>query len=125
MVAAWIELGAMTIPLSPVLVVDDDPRARGTAVELLRELGVKVFDAYNGATALHIMEQHPEIRLLLVDVRMPGMRGPELADLARKLRPELKVVLMSGYMNDPDVPSHVSFVPKPLRLDILTHVLMT
>lgn len=115
----------MAIQLPTVLVVDDDPRARATAVDLLRELGFKVFDAYNGATALHILEQHSEIRLLLVDVRMPGMRGPQLADLARKLRPELKVVLMSGYTNDPDVPSHMSFVRKPLRWDVLTNVLMT
>ena len=109
----------MLSSISTVLVVDDDPMARATAVDLLADLGCKVYDAYNGATALKLVELHPEIRLLFLDVRMPGMSGPELAEAARKLRPELKIVFMSGYVEHRHVPSHVPFVRKPLRLDVV------
>src|SRR5215208_1749298 len=109
----------MLSPVSTVLVVDDNPIARATAVDLFTDLELKVFDAYDGAIALRLIEQHPEISLMFVDVRMPGMSGPELAETARKLRPHMKIVFMSGYVEDPDVPSHVSFVRKPLRLDAL------
>jgi CheY-like chemotaxis protein len=59
-----------------VLVVDDNPLARATAVHLFEDLGFKVVDAYNGAAALQLIAAQPEIGLLFVDVRMPGMSGP-------------------------------------------------
>jgi len=80
-----------------VLVVEDVPQIRATAVQLFQELGCEVFDAYNGQSALKILEAHPEIQVLFADVRMPGMSGPELMEEARRLRPNLNVVLTSGY----------------------------
>jgi CheY-like chemotaxis protein len=62
-----------------VLVVEDVPQIRATAVQLFQELGCEVFDAYNGQSALKILEARPEIQVLFADVRMPGMSGPELA----------------------------------------------
>ena len=114
-------MSAMSVPFSTVLVVDDNPIARFTAVHLFEHLGFKVVDAYNGATALRIIEANPRIGLLFVDVRMPGMSGPELAEAARKLRPELKIVFTSGLVEEHDVPSHASFVPKPLRLEAIAN----
>ena len=94
-----------------VLVVEDIPQVRATAVRILRELGWRVFDAYNGSTALEILRGHGEIGILFTDVRMPSMSGIELAAAARHLRPTLKVVLTSGRG-----PSGRScFVPKPWR----------
>src|SRR5215212_8896722 len=78
-----------------VLVVDDGPQIRATAVPLFQELGCEVFDAYNGQSALKILEARREIQVLLAGVRMPGMSGPELAHVARWLRPDLRVVLTS------------------------------
>ena len=98
-----------------VLVVEDNPLSRATAVEMFRDLGFTVFDAYNGQYALKLLQAHPEIRVLFADVRMPGMSGPELAEVAQRLRPDLKIVLTSGYVGQEDVPSHVCFVPKPWR----------
>ncbi len=53
---------------------------------------------------------------------MPGMSGPELADEARRLRPDLSVVLTSGYVGKEEVPEDIPFVPKPFRMDSLTVV---
>ena len=50
---------------------------------------------------------------------MPGMSGTELAEVAQRLRPDLKIVLTSGYVSRKDVPSYLAFVPKPWREDDL------
>ena len=98
-----------------VLVVEDVPQIRATAVELFRALGCEVFDAYNGHGALKILEAHPEIQVLFADIRMPGMNGPELAQVARRLRPDLRIVLTSsGYVSRDNVPDGIPFVPKDL-----------
>ena len=72
--------------------------SRATAVDMFIDLGFAVFDAYNGYHVLALLERHPEISLLFVDVRMPGMSGPELAELVRPRRPDIKIVLTSGYV---------------------------
>ena len=106
-----------------VLVVDDNPLARATAVHLFEDLGFKVVDAYNGATALQLLAAHPDIGLLFVDVRMPGMSGPELAEAARRARPQLKIVFTSGYVGRKDVPPDVPFVPEPWRVDAVAEAI--
>jgi CheY-like chemotaxis protein len=105
-----------------VLVVEDVPQIRATAVQLFQELGCAVFDAYNGREALRILEARPEIQVLFADVRMPGMSGPELAQVARRLRPNLRIVLTSGYVSREEVPGDIPFVPKPWRTDDLAQV---
>ena len=100
-----------------VLVVEDNPMSRATAVGMFEDLGFTVFDAYSGNTALALLEAHPEIGLVFTDVRMPGMSGPELAEVVRQRRPDIKIVLTSGYVGEEDVPGGLSFVPKPWRVD--------
>src|SRR5215204_4750097 len=100
-----------------VLVVEDNPMSRATAVDMFIDLGFAVFDAYNGYHALALLERHPEISLLFVDVRMPGMSGPELAELVRQRRPDIKIVLTAGYVSEESLASDVHFVPKPWRVD--------
>ena len=70
-----------------------------------------------GITRLPFLDAHPEIGLLFIDVRMPGMSGPELAKVVRKRRPDLKLLLTSGYVGPEGVPSDLPFVPKPWRVD--------
>lgn len=96
-----------------VLVVDDNPIARAAAVDLFTDLGFRVHDSYDGAGALRLLRAHPGIGVLFVDVRMPGMTGPELAQAAVALRPDLKVVFTSGYVDASTLPEAASFVPKP------------
>jgi CheY-like chemotaxis protein len=100
----------MLSPFSTVLVVDDNPMARATAVHLFQDFGFEVLDAYNGATAMRLIEAHPEIGLLFVDVRMPGMSGLELATAAQTVRPQLRIVFTSGYVDRRDIPGDAPFV---------------
>jgi CheY-like chemotaxis protein len=105
-----------------VLVVEDVPQIHATAVHMFQELGCEVFDAYNGHGALKTIEARPEIEVLFADIRMPGMSGPELAQVARRLRPDLRIVLTSGYVSKEEVPDDISFVPKPWRTGDLVQV---
>src|SRR5215216_4947574 len=109
------------MPMSKVavLVVEDVPQVRATAVGLMEGLGCTVFDAYNGHHTLKLLQAHPEIEVLFADVRMPGMSGTELAEAAQRLRPDLRIVLTSGYVGQKDVPADITFVPKPWRADAI------
>ncbi len=81
-----------------VLVVEDDNELRALAVTVLQEKGYNVLSASNGAMALEFAQQFPgEISLLLTDVIMPGMSGPELVTEIQKRRPGMKALFMSGY----------------------------
>ena len=82
-----------------VLVVDDEPLVRMNAVDMFEELGFEVLDAANAAAALAILEARPDVSLLFTDCRMPGMSGPELAEVAAARWPGLRIVLVSGYVN--------------------------
>jgi CheY-like chemotaxis protein len=107
-----------------VLVVEDVPQVRATAVSILQQIGCEVLDTYNGFEALRLLKARPEIDVLFADVRMPGMDGPELIEEARRFRPELKVILTSGYVGREDVPKDIPFVPKPWRPHDLANVVV-
>ena len=100
-----------------ILVVEDNPLSRATAVDMFKNLGFTVLDAYNGHHALALLEARPEISLLFVDVRMPGMSGIELARVVHKRCPNIKIILTSGYVGEEVVPSGLNFVPKPWRVE--------
>jgi CheY-like chemotaxis protein len=80
-----------------ILVVEDDDDVRIYSTESLRELGFTVLEASNAQSALRVLEHHPEINLLFTDVGLPGVNGGELADQARRRRPNLKVLFTTGY----------------------------
>src|SRR4051812_30198466 len=100
---------------SAVLVVDDEPGVRQTAVDMFEALGHVVFQAWNAEAAILMLRSHPEIRLLFSDIRMPGMSGAGLAVEAQKIRPDLKIVLTSGHAPDASG-ANVTFLRKPWRL---------
>ncbi len=79
------------------LVVDDQEDVLAMAIELFQTLGYDVLSANNGSEALAILHRTPDIGVLFSDVVMPGMSGIELAHEARRLRPDMKIVLASGY----------------------------
>jgi signal transduction histidine kinase/ActR/RegA family two-component response regulator len=84
-----------------VLVVEDEEAVRHFALESLQRQGYHVIAAASGEEALHIASVHDgTIHLLLTDVVMPGIKGPELARRLRAMRPGLRVLLMSGYAAD-------------------------
>jgi CheY-like chemotaxis protein len=81
-----------------ILAVEDDADVRRFTVQLLRDLGYAVLEAGDGREALRALDAHPEIRLLFTDVGLPGgMNGRELAEEAKRQRPDLKVLFTSGY----------------------------
>jgi len=82
-----------------LLVVEDDQGVLALTVEMLRGLGYSVVTAPDAAKALEVLESGEAIDLLFSDVVMPGgMSGIELARLARELRPDIHVLLTSGYV---------------------------
>ena len=79
-----------------VLIVDDDPAVLEVVVAMLEELGCEVISAPSGADALDRLRQNQKISILITDINMPGMDGHELAELARRRKPELKIPQLSG-----------------------------
>ena len=105
-----------------VLIVEDEPDVLDAAGQLFRSIGYEVATATNGVEAMGILERRTDIDLLFTDVVMPkGMSGIQLARSARELRPDLKVIVASGY----PIPAlherygrleDFAFVNKPYRL---------
>jgi CheY-like chemotaxis protein len=79
-----------------VLVVDDDPTVLAVLADMLEDLGCQVFSAANGPDALDQLRRNEHISILITDINMPGMDGHELAHLATRSRPELRVLQLSG-----------------------------
>lgn len=82
-----------------VLLVDDNDDVRETSADMLEELGYRVLQATNGFEALDKLAENPDLEVMVTDVRMPGMSGFELCDLASAKYRGLKVVMMSGYFS--------------------------
>ena len=108
-----------------ILLAEDHDDVRHVASEILRRYGYHVLEARNAGEALLICEQHPlPIQLLVTDVVMPRMNGRELALRLLELRPELRVLYMSGYTDNAIVhhgilEPDVAYVQKPLVPDML------
>ena len=108
------------------LVVDDEPTIRKLIVVALRKVGFHPLEAANGVAALKVLRSDARIDLLITDVRMPdGLNGPELVEQARRIRPTLKVLFITGYADNAPVANgrlghgmHV--LAKPFAISSLT-----
>ena len=84
-----------------ILLVEDNQMVLEFAAHILEEAGFRVLEAQSGETAQDMeMSYTGHIDLLVTDVVMPGMNGKALAEILRKRRPEMKVILTSGYTED-------------------------
>jgi two-component system cell cycle sensor histidine kinase/response regulator CckA len=108
-----------------VLLVEDEEVVREMAMEILQECGYQVLQAKDGNEALLLARQHAgEIHLMLTDVVMPRMSGRELTEQLTPLRPDIKVLYMSGYTDDAIVHHGVleegtAFIGKPFSMEAL------
>ncbi|HEY4187014.1 MAG TPA: response regulator [Polyangia bacterium] len=112
-----------------VLLVEDDEQVRVVTASILRKNGYQVLEASNAGAALLHSEQHAgAIDLLLTDVVMPQVSGPELARRLVTLRPAMKLLCMSGYTDDSILrhgilEAHIAYLQKPLTpLRLMTKV---
>jgi two-component system cell cycle sensor histidine kinase/response regulator CckA len=81
-----------------VLVIDDEPVVRDMAKNALERHGYKVLVAYGGMAAIEILKRHPEeIAVAILDLSMPGMSGEETLPMLRQVRPQVKVLVSSGF----------------------------
>jgi len=111
-----------------ILVVEDEDSLRRGICSLLSNLGYRVLSAGSGEEALAISGEQNAIHLLLTDVVMPQMSGRELAQILSKLRPEMKIIYMSGYTDDAALRYGIhelrtAFLQKPFGLGALAHKL--
>ena len=99
-----------------ILVVEDEPFIRMSAVATLEDAGFWVLEAHNSAQAIEILSRHPEVTIMITDVRMPG-RMDGLALVARVVtdRPDIRSIVVSGNATVAEA-SHagaLGFIPKP------------
>jgi len=108
-----------------ILVVEDEADVRAVLRDILEMGGYTVLDTGDAEQAIEICKRHPgDIHLLLTDVVMPKMGGPELAETLRALRPDLRVAFMSGYTDNAIVhhgvlKSGIAFLNKPIEVKTL------
>ena len=104
-----------------VLIVEDEEAVRELAAEFMEHAGYKVLTASDGKEALEVAKSSGPIRVLVTDIVMPNMRGPELAKLMKESRKNLKVIYMSGYLEfnkaDDEFLEGSYFLQKPFSRD--------
>ena len=107
-----------------VLVVEDEVLVQMLVLEVLSDLEVDALEANDAASALEILRSDAKVDLLVTDVGLPGMNGREMADQARKLRPDLKVLFVTGYADRAQAGEFVGegmdMIVKPFNLDVLS-----
>ncbi|WP_410021986.1 MULTISPECIES: response regulator [unclassified Pseudomonas] len=108
-----------------VLIVEDDPAVRVLVSQVLGELGYAFVQASDADSALAIIQSEQRIDLLISDVGLPGMNGRQLAEIARQIRPDLRVLFITGYAEHAAVRGGfldpgMQLITKPFTFDLLT-----
>jgi two-component system, cell cycle sensor histidine kinase and response regulator CckA len=119
-----IEVAAAVAPAGghTVLVIDDEELVRDVVARMIEDLGYAAITATDGAAGLAIVEQR-SIDAVLVDFTMPRMSGAEVVTALRARRPDLPIVLCSGFDRDGRGVRADAYLPKPFRIDSLDQTL--
>jgi len=103
--------------------VEDETIVRSLIVEVLDELGYSSLEAVDAQQAIPLLQNGQQIDLMISDVGLPGMNGRQLADVARTLRPELKILFATGYAEGAQVEGYLGenmeIITKPFNVDAL------
>jgi PAS domain S-box-containing protein len=108
-----------------ILVVEDDDDVRAFTCDALKELGYRVLEAPDGIAAIGVLNENPDVSVVLVDVGLPGgLTGRALADAARWRRPAIKILFTTGYMQnavvqDGAIDASIQVLMKPFTLNQL------
>jgi len=107
-----------------VLVVEDEPVVRSLIVETLGELGYRAMEAADGPRGLEILQSDRRIDLLVTDIGLPGINGRQMVETARLVRPDLKVLFMTGYAENAALASGflehgMTMITKPFAMEAL------
>jgi CheY-like chemotaxis protein len=111
----------MPLPYT-VLVAEDDPLVLDVVATALEMAGYTVLSAHNGYEAVRILEER-RVDLLVSDIRMPELNGLELAEAARKLQPDLRVVLVTGFAEIAAKPAQGRLLHKPFHASDLVQTI--
>ncbi len=117
--------GAQEAGKGRVLVVDDEPTVRMLVVEVAEELGYDVLEAFDGPSAMRLLQKEQGIDLLITDVGLPGgMNGRQVADAALAMQPDLNVLFITGYAENAVVGNgqlapNMALITKPFAVDML------
>ena len=107
-----------------VLVVEDQENVRRQIVEALSEIGCRMVEAKDGLEGLQALESVMSLDLMITDVGLPGLNGRQLADAARARKPDLPILLITGFagkaLNDWDLPAGMEVLRKPFELHDLS-----
>jgi signal transduction histidine kinase/ActR/RegA family two-component response regulator len=113
---------AQEMPSAPdnahILVVEDEPRVRASTVNALRHLGYRVTEAQDGNEALGVLAAENDIGMVLTDVIMPGMNGPQLVERLKREHPNVGVLFTTGYAGETgaDLMEDVAILHKPFTI---------
>lgn len=107
-----------------VLLVDDEESVRSIGSDMLTELGHTVITAADGLEALDLFKQNPDISLVILDLTMPHMDGEHCFRELRQLKPDVKVIMSSGYSESEVIQRFkgwglTNFIQKPYKLSVL------
>ena len=118
-----VAVGPAPIGATVVLMVDDEPAQRQLFAFALRREGYYVLEACNGAEALDIAGIAGRVDLVVTDVMMPVMKGPELAARIRERLPDVEIIFVSGYLVTEELGPNAHVLQKPfVRQDLVKHV---
>jgi CheY-like chemotaxis protein len=111
-----------------VLLVDDEETVRGIGTEMLKELGFATITANDGREAVELFKNNDDIALVILDLTMPRMDGEQCFRELRQLKPDVKVIISSGY-NEQEVTQKfvgkglAGFIQKPYKLSVLKEII--
>ena len=120
----------MPTDIKNILLAEDEPQIRKMIATILRGKGYNVLEAVDGKDAIHIANEHSQdhIDLLLTDVVMPYITGPELANQFKSMFPKANIILMSGYTEETILKKiksdqKIHFIAKPFLPQVLTEII--
>jgi CheY-like chemotaxis protein len=107
-----------------VLVIEDEATVRDLVVDVLGELGYRAVEAADGPSGLKLLQSGMHLDLLITDIGLPGLNGRQVVDAARPLRPDLKVLFMTGYAENATIANGylepgMEMITKPFAIEAL------